>query len=259
MIRLSICLFFLLTVSVIQAQDVFSDAPAKPEPQNVDMPFRITSLMKGLEGDIKVGVVNDTSGDWKTLNPDESFLGHTLLTVNYEDEYADFDQDGEVTRMFLWGGNIKPETPTESLPLPDNPSYEVKLNPAPMTYTQTAKELAMGINPNDPDTWSEDYRGPAIERLADSVERQKSLFNEPKPLNFEPTEDEIERGINPNDPISWPKDYRGPGIERAAQNQTLIKSTTPFLLPAPPEGTPEEIKQRFLELHTKPIDAPMEE
>lgn len=75
--------------------------------------------------------------------------------------------------------------------------------PVEVYYERTQHEWNANIDPNDPDTWPEDYRGPDIERAGFP------------PIYFEPLDFEVEQGIDPNDPATWPEEYRGPGIERA--------------------------------------------
>jgi hypothetical protein len=71
----------------------------------------------------------------------------------------------------------------------------------------------------------------------------------PESQKFVPTADEIARGIDPNDTKTWPAGYRGPAIERMAAGISPPKSGAQAKMPEikPPDGTPEEIRQRFFE------------
>lgn len=226
--------------------------PTKPRPPAPPKPkIRITALMKRGDAPPRVGIVQDSTGSWRILREGDTFLGYRVDKINYDAGTVMLDWYGETVRLSLEGLDvkttvIKPESPKEK-------PAEAKIVFSDDKFTPTPDELARNIDPNDSKTWPEGYRGPAIERIAAKMGEEPGrpmLSSAPPPTKkFTPTADEVARGIDPNNPKTWPKGYRGPVIERMARSMPPPKSGTEVKMPEipKPDGTPEEIRQRFFE------------
>jgi len=175
---------------------------AGPRPPQVRAPLphkpkiRITALMKRGDAPPRVGIVQDSTGRWRILREGDRFLGYRVDRINYNQGSVDLDWHGQKVILSLKGMKVK--------------------------------KAQIRVAASD--------KKPVEAKLA---------FDDRK---FRPTPDEVARGIDPNDAATWPEDYRGPVIERMAQSMPLdAVDSKPMPQIEPPQGTPEEIKQRFLE------------
>jgi hypothetical protein len=221
-------------------------------PAAVAHTIRVTALMKPGNAPARVGVVQDSTGYWRMLHVGQAFLGYRVKSIDYESETVTFDRQGATVELRLEGVVEKAVVSAETEK--GATQAEAKLVRGKTNYAPSFDERARGIDPNDADTWPEGYRGPAIERIALEMSISDNTSFDPESARaaqvFEPTSDEISRGINPNDPDTWPKGYRGPAIERSLQGRELEDSgSQPQFDRTPPEGTPEEIKQRFFDTY----------
>ena len=221
-------------------------------------PIRVTALMKPRSGPARVGVVQDSTGYWRMLHIGESFMGYRVNGIDYETETVTFDWRGVAVKLRLEGTVEKTVVKTETADTEHE--AEAKLVRGKTNYAASLDERNRGIDPNDATTWPRGYRGPAIERIAMELENADAPFDLDKARaaqTFEPTSDEISRGIDPNDADTWPKGYRGPAIERLLQGRQMEEApAAPRFNREPPEGTPEEIKQRFFDTYGPGASAP---
>ena len=208
--------------------------------------------MKPKNGPARVGVVQDSTGYWRMLRIGEAFLGYKVVSIDYKNESVQFMYNKSLVVLGLEGRveQTVVETSVENKPA----QAEAKLVRGKTNYAPSIDERQRGIDPNDAATWPADYRGPAIERIA--LEMQNTAPNLMSPENvpaaqtFIPTADESFRGINPNASETWPEGYRGPAIERTLQGmETNTNTPAPQFNREPPQGTPEEIKQRFFDTY----------
>jgi len=252
----------------VSTQDIVEEVTAKPEqflPEKTQKAvlrvthkptIRITAMMKRGNESPRVGVVQDSSGDWRILRLGQSFRGYRLDKIDYEAGKVMLDWNGQSIELLLEG---MVEKTVIASPVKDSPPTVAKMVYSDTEFTATADEVARGINPNDATTWPSNYRGPAIERIAQEMDSDFAPIttsNIPVAEEFIPTQVETLRGIDPNDHTTWPKGYRGPMIERiAAETQDSPSAPSPLLDIEPPDGTPEEIKQRFLKKYAPKGDA----
>ena len=212
--------------------------------------IRITAMMKRGNENPRVGVVQDSTGDWRILRIGQSFKGYRVDEINYEGGSVLLDWNGYALELKLEG---RVEKAVIAPSAKNDPPTVAKMVSNDDEYKPTSDETARGIDPNDAATWPPDYRGPAIERIASEMGDRSPTMNSydiPPAKLFAETQDELQRGIDPNDPKTWPKGYRGPVIERMAleMGNTQNQSSPPFEI-KPPDGTPEEIRQRFLDTY----------
>jgi len=106
-----------------------------------------------------------------------------------------------------------------------------------LRFAPTPAEKAAGIDPSDPDTWPEGYRGPGIERARAGQPDRAAKARGTNAIDaalYAPTASEKAAGIDPNRPESWPENYRGPGIERALREGGGLGPEAPAAAAAPP-------------------------
>jgi hypothetical protein len=249
------------------APAIVKEAVVPPQPAKKQKPvlvsnhkptIRITALMKRGSRAPRVGIVEDSSGDWAILRLGQSFKGYRVDEIDYNHGKVLLDWEGQALTLVL-EGTVEKKTIAPKKPTADSQPTIAKMVYSDAKFSQTADEAARGIDPNDAATWPTDYRGPAIERIAAEMgdEQPQMDMRDIAPLKtFEPTADEISRGIDPNTPETWPKGYRGPAIERMAKERgENPASQTPMMDIPKPEGTPEEIRQRFFDKYAPKGDA----
>lgn len=166
-------------------------------------PFRVGAIIDRGDNSILVGLISDETGYHDMVEVGDTFEGYNVIEIDAVASEVFLERDGQryVARLSAGSGIVSTVPPR--IADPSTLSAENIGSFSAGEFTPTADEIARGIDPNNPDTWPDGYRGPGIERAG---------FEEVK---YEQTEDEKKRGIDPNDPETWPSGYRGPGIERA--------------------------------------------
>ena len=193
-------------------------AVASPPPAPT---FIVCAMIRNHDGHMRVGLVSDTDSQYALIGEKEAFLGYEVATIDYEQESVALTRGGYRFMLKLNQGRAARPAAVKD-PNEDTAGKEAWLASLNMTPLEaTADEAARGIDPEDPSTWPQGYRGPGIEQsLAEAEARQQSggraqPFIMSDLFLFEPMRKELEDSIDPNDPGSWPESYKGPGIERA--------------------------------------------
>ena len=235
--------------------------PVAATPATDDIPIRLCALVESKSGG-RAGFVNRLTGASAMLDIGERFSGYELVRVDVAENTALVGKDGKELLLKLTAAAPAPAAtgPTrlsdirmrtaarqpDGHPVPTPPQIDVsKL--APPRFEQTPAEKERGIDPNDPSTWPEGYRGPGIERAILQLPKDHrriispTLTSRPQ-TTMPPTEAEAAEGIDPNDPATWPEGYRGPGIERAITDPSLWQqhgTAPPMIVPPNMQPAPD--------------------
>lgn len=162
---------------------------APPSVDNAEqIPLRLSAIMQDGKGGTSAGLIDKRSGQGVSARRGEVFQGYRLERIDAENRLVVLSKDGRdtVLRVSGAGGDeaanlpTLPTLPTENLPAaaptaPTAPSMPDFNNlPPPPKFEPTPEEVQAGIDPNDPQTWPADYRGPGIERAmrAQKVQEQ---------------------------------------------------------------------------------------
>lgn len=164
-------------------------------------PFRVGAVIDRGEGSVLVGLISDETGYHDMVEVGDTFEGYSVVAIDPVASEVFLEREGRRYIARLSAGTSITGGTTPTTPAILNPEIATSFTAG--EFEPTPDEIARGIDPNNPDTWPNGYRGPGIERAG---------FEE---VRYEQTADEKRRGIDPNDPETWPSGYRGPGIERA--------------------------------------------
>ena len=195
--------------AVVTAPPADEPGLSVPEPVEAvsseeDVPFRVVALMEEAGG-AKVGLVDKRSGHGILMKEGETLGGFFLAKVNFKAETALFAKEGreyllELRGMAEGGDSIPATTMVEGGDEPPS-SGAIDLSALqPQAFDPTPEEVEAGIDPNDPDTWPEGYRGPGIERY---LKEHPEVMEQQGPTLDRPPED------------TAPTEGKGPGIEAA--------------------------------------------
>jgi len=141
--------------------------PATPMPATdaaAELPLRVCALMEAQDGGGRAGLLDLRSGRSAVVNQGGSFAGYAVLRVDFDREEVVLGRAGREFVLGLSSGAGREETPPRGTPLlpAEAPADFV---PKPDKFEPTPDERARGIDPNDPSTWPDHYKGPAIERF----------------------------------------------------------------------------------------------
>ena len=246
---------------VVEIEPV-AEEPVVPVRVSVsDLPFRICALFSGGGAGDRAGLVSRSDGSSCIVSVGDSFLGYKADRIDYSRGDIVFYHDDNYLVAGLSSSQMAVERTIPVVSpigapigagIGEGSGADLLRIKGPL-FEPTPEENVAGIDPNAPDTWPRNYRGPTIERLMreskgndyelgvkpvsdmDAEERlahgietpedapevltEEDAFPDVVMPKFEPTASERAKSIDPNDPDSWPEDYMGPGIERALQKR----------------------------------------
>jgi len=155
-----------------------------------DAPFRVCALLNPRNGVARCGVIQKGAGFSSVLKIGDSYAGYRLAKVDYEGESAVFEKGAAKVTLHLTRGEKTAATKPKVAP----PFQQAGVQPSaskgsfknidltkvkPQYFEPEEWETKVGIDPNDPKTWPEGYRGPAIERLIRKHPPKKDQVNLP--------------------------------------------------------------------------------
>jgi len=164
-------------------------------------PIRVCALLER-HGKPKVGLIDKSTGRGFIIGKGESFAGYELVNVDYKNESALFLKDGHKVVLELTAGAVTnaSSAATSAETAKSGPGYAGHspsgidlLNAPSQKFKPTPKEISAGIDPNDPGTWPQGYKGPTIERLLQQhpeMAAPKGPKLGPQPGNERPAESE---------------------------------------------------------------------
>ena len=156
----------------------------EPEPAGPNCQLRLCALLSGADG-IKAGLLDQSNGESVYVMAGQSFSGYKIVSADYKGESVVISKDGKEFLLGLKGVEavkedvvmVTPERGAAGLQTVGGPQLFGRKSAKPIPekidllslppphYEQTETEKAKGIDPNDSKTWTEDYRGPGLERL----------------------------------------------------------------------------------------------
>lgn len=153
-------------------------------PTAESLPFRVCAIIVKGDGVPRVGLIDKATGDGMMLREGDELGGYKILNVDPMLEQVVFDKGGNRFIVSITGApdkgvsdsgsqtaaGMETTQPADNIFLDDESGAykEVNIDILSMPreeYEATPEEIAAGIDPNNPDTWTENYKGPGLERL----------------------------------------------------------------------------------------------
>ncbi len=153
-------------------------------PTQESLPFRVCAIIVKGDGIPRIGLIDKATGDGMMLREGDELGGYKILNVDPVREQVIFDKDGSRCIVSITGapdsgvpasGSQTAAGTGTTRPADDNflgdesgVYKEVSIDILSMPreeYEPTPEEVSAGIDPNNPDTWTENYKGPGLERL----------------------------------------------------------------------------------------------
>ncbi len=154
--------------------------PVAPEPSGMpgavrvlsdeEAPIAVRAITEDASRGLRVGVVHKGSGRSVQLAMGDACAGYKLVGYDAVVDMAVFLAGGQRVGIYL--SAAAPEVPAGVAGpgggVADEGEMPLRVdrrNVETMEFEPLAMEVEQGIDPNAPETWTEDYRGPVIERL----------------------------------------------------------------------------------------------
>ena len=131
-----------------------------------DGPYELTAILE-LDGQPVAGIFDPATGRSGLVRVGGSFGDGILTSLDAVRQTADFCVGEKTFRMMLKrseAGRIPAAAGSPPAVAPSAPTVNLPLQSRIEGYVPTLEEKQRGIDPNEPSTWPDDYRGPAIER-----------------------------------------------------------------------------------------------
>jgi hypothetical protein len=146
-----------------------SREPPPPQPAGPDPAIRglvLSAMLQDPAGD-RAGMVDERSGRAGLVRAGDRFAEFTVSAVDLDRRRVVLERNGRHYTLHMRSSAPDLDSGSDGAdPTPLIPDHlpGPRGLPDPVRFEPTGDERARGIDPNDPKTWPEDYRGPGIER-----------------------------------------------------------------------------------------------